>query len=185
MAETGAKPLTPYGITPYVARAVARIQEHFKGSDADSERKGEAFVVGVFGEWGSGKSTVLNAIGAAFDNKPATQDPHNAAAPSDVTLKVEFNAWRFEREEHLLIPLLKIIQRTLDDYIESLRGIEPKPVGFFAKTARIAKRAATPESWKWLADRCPSPKYTPASGICITAPSRSLSTARKLHKLTI
>src|SRR6266446_9926161 len=32
---------------------------------------------------------------------------------------------------------------------------------------------------------CPSPKYTPASGIRITAPSRSLSTARKLHKLTI
>jgi len=28
-----------------------------------------------------------------------------------------------------------------------------------------------------IASTCPSPKYTPASGICITAPSRSLSTA--------
>jgi hypothetical protein len=142
---------TPYGITPYVARAVARIQEHFRDASADPLRKGEAFVVGVFGEWGSGKSTVLDAIGGAFDNRPpALADAPGSTPRAEVTLKVEFNAWRFEREEHLLIPLLKTIQRTLDLYIESLRQQETEQA---SAVANAAKKLADPATWKWLLGR--------------------------------
>jgi hypothetical protein len=172
-AGTAAAPAAPapYGISPYVARAVARIQEHFKQSAPDQRAKGEAFVVGVFGEWGSGKSTVLNAIGAAFDNTPAPGAADagiTTTARAEVTLKVEFNAWRFEREEHLLIPLLKTIQRTLDAYLESLREMErTRPATDAAQssgtsgwrwwTRRFATDAANKltdrETWTWLADR--------------------------------
>jgi hypothetical protein len=157
-SRTAAAP-TPYGITPYVARAVARIQEHLRDASADPLRKGEAFVVGVFGEWGSGKSTVLDAIGAAFDNKPTASaaDSSSLTGRADVTLKVEFNAWRFEREEHLLIPLLKTIQRTLDAYIEALRQREADEASVVETAARAvgtaARKAADPRAWKWLLGR--------------------------------
>ena len=159
----GAAPLAqpPYGIAPYVDRAVSRIERYFReGSD------GEAFVVGVFGEWGSGKSTVLRAIGERF-NPPAppppppappnpadlvdkgkgwlswvftgqTHEPPPPAPPveASLTLRVEFNAWRYEREEHLLVPLLKTIQRVLD-----------------ARVAVLDGPAGPVRDWRWLADR--------------------------------
>lgn len=159
----GAAPLAqpPYGIAPYVDRAVSRIERYFRdGSD------GEAFVVGVFGEWGSGKSTVLRAIGERFNPPPLPPPPPAAPNPADLvdrgkgwlsrlfigetpapspppasvepslTLRVEFNAWRYEREEHLLVPLLKTIQRVLD-----------------ARVAALDSPAGPVRDWRWLADR--------------------------------
>jgi hypothetical protein len=200
-------PNVPYGIAPYVDRAVERIERYFHDDAA-----GEAFVVGVFGEWGSGKSTVLRAIRDRYQNAPeasatlasaAAPAPANSAAaaapapaaaavgtaddppPSPrsavdrfrdrlrrwreaalgsaspglepataaatpgtaagtapvttLTLRIEFNAWRYEREEHLLVPLLKTIQRVVDDYVAALPKPSPWPGGA--------------PNWEWLADR--------------------------------
>jgi len=55
------------------------------------------FAVGIFGGWGSGKSTLMDAI------------RHQVDATSDI-ITVEFNAWRYEREPHLIIPLLDTIR---------------------------------------------------------------------------
>jgi hypothetical protein len=55
------------------------------------------FAIGIFGGWGSGKTTLMNAIMAGLR--------HHA----DV-ITVDFNAWRFEREPQLLIPLLDTIR---------------------------------------------------------------------------
>jgi KAP family P-loop domain len=55
------------------------------------------FAIGIFGGWGSGKTTLMNAI--------MTELQHHA----DV-ITVDFNAWRFEREPQLLIPLLDTIR---------------------------------------------------------------------------
>ncbi|MET7400422.1 P-loop NTPase fold protein [Dactylosporangium sp. NPDC005572] len=54
------------------------------------------FAVGVFGGWGSGKTTLMDAIRAELRN------------PN--TLKVVFNGWRYEREPHLIVPLLDTIR---------------------------------------------------------------------------
>ena len=171
---------TPYGIAPYVDRAVERIERYFRDDAA-----GEAFVVGVFGEWGSGKSTVLRAIRDRYHNTPPEAEPPREAepppdvpesvrsaagwvrervrrwradppapslptpeappvatptpapTPSAVTLRIEFNAWRYEREEHLLVPLLKTIQRVVEDYVAAL----PK-----------TSSDGAPD-WNWLVDR--------------------------------
>lgn len=55
------------------------------------------FAVGIFGGWGSGKTTLMEAVRSELltENK---------------ILTVEFNAWRFEREPVLLIPLLDTIR---------------------------------------------------------------------------
>lgn len=58
------------------------------------------FAVGIFGGWGSGKTTLMQAIADALKNEPGL-------------VVADFNAWRFEREPQLLIPLLDTIRAAL------------------------------------------------------------------------
>ena len=60
------------------------------------------FAIGIFGGWGSGKTTLMTAI--------------KAALPKDKIVAVNFNAWRFEREPQLLIPLLDTIRAELANH---------------------------------------------------------------------
>jgi hypothetical protein len=57
------------------------------------------FAVGIFGGWGSGKSTLMNEI----QRRLVSRD----------IIVVEFNAWRYEREPHLIVPLLDTIRAGL------------------------------------------------------------------------
>lgn len=54
------------------------------------------FTVGIYGSWGSGKSSLLNSIRAEL------------AKDSDV-LTVLFDAWRYERADHIVVPMLNAI----------------------------------------------------------------------------
>ena len=56
------------------------------------------FSVGIFGGWGSGKTTLMRTIEKQL---------------SDQIVSVWFNAWRYEKEEHLIIPLLDILRDEL------------------------------------------------------------------------
>jgi KAP family P-loop domain len=58
------------------------------------------FAVGIFGAWGSGKTTLMTAIHHELKDQP------------DV-VAVWFNAWRYEKEEHLIVPLLDTIREEL------------------------------------------------------------------------
>jgi KAP family P-loop domain len=58
------------------------------------------FAIGIFGDWGSGKTTLMEAI-------------KRELAPSDAVIPVWFNAWRYEREEHLIVPLLDTLREGL------------------------------------------------------------------------
>ncbi len=62
------------------------------------------FAVGIFGGWGSGKTTLMKAI-----RKKLEKYPENIVC-------VDFNAWRFEREPFLLVPLLDTIRGELADW---------------------------------------------------------------------
>jgi hypothetical protein len=73
------------------ADAFAQIIEHSKPH----------FAVGIFGDWGSGKTTLMRAI------------EHRIAAKPDQMLPVWFNAWRYEREVHLIVPLLDNLREAL------------------------------------------------------------------------
>ena len=70
----------------------------FAGIIVDSEPN---FAIGIFSGWGSGKTTLMGAI--------------KTALPTDGILTVDFNAWRFEREPQLLVPLLDTIRGALAD----------------------------------------------------------------------
>ncbi len=63
------------------------------------QKSAPQFAVGIFGGWGSGKTTLMQAIEARLD--------------PEITIPVRFSAWRYEKEPNLLIPLLDVIREAL------------------------------------------------------------------------
>jgi KAP family P-loop domain len=59
------------------------------------------FAVGIFGGWGSGKTTLMRAIERQLATDPAV-------------VPVWFTAWRYEKEPHLIVPLLDVLREELD-----------------------------------------------------------------------
>lgn len=109
----------------------------FAGIIADSQPN---FAIGIFGGWGSGKTTLMGAI--------------KSALLANGILTVDFNAWRFEREPQLLVPLLDTIRGALADRAAALekKSIEaggeapdevPKLQKIAGRVGRIVKALAT------------------------------------------
>lgn len=80
---------------PQRAEALARI---VTGSEP-------RFAIGIFGGWGSGKTTLMRAIEARLDPQ--------------VAIPVQFTAWRYEKEEHLIVPLLDTVREALLAWAEN------------------------------------------------------------------
>src|SRR5688572_17008868 len=64
------------------------------------------FAVGIFGKWGSGKTTLMRMI-----EKQLEED-------SEKILTVWFDAWRYEREKYLaIIPFLRQVRIALENEV--------------------------------------------------------------------
>ena len=74
------------------------------------------FCIGIFGEWGSGKTSFMHLL--------QTRISQDQAVP--YVIPVWFNPRRYEKEEHLIIPLLKTIEREIKKYIEDQKGLGKK-----------------------------------------------------------
>ena len=70
------------------------------------KNKEKPIVIGIHGEWGSGKTTLLDSISA----RVVESNEHR----EEFIIPIKFNAWRFEKEKHLIIPLLKTLYYELD-----------------------------------------------------------------------
>jgi hypothetical protein len=86
------------------------------GGDA-SKFDSQPLVVGLYGEWGCGKTFWLESIRKQIllaqhgkDGSVASTDP--------LIIPVFFNAWRFEKEPHLIVPLLKLTALELEAWSE-------------------------------------------------------------------
>jgi Cdc6-like AAA superfamily ATPase len=66
--------------------------------------------IGIFGKWGTGKTSLMRLI-----EKEVTSVYNNAAA-------VWFNAWQYEKEEHLIVPLVATINKELEKKEKSWKG---------------------------------------------------------------
>ncbi len=77
----------------------------------------EALVVSVYGEWGVGKTRTLRNIEGYFRDL--------SAKPGDYFyIPVFFSPWRYEREEHLIVPLLKTIEQVVKTTQPPYRAIK-------------------------------------------------------------
>ncbi|MEP3276085.1 MAG: P-loop NTPase fold protein [Stappiaceae bacterium] len=68
------------------------------------EHSDPQFAIGLFGGWGSGKTTLMRAIESKLDKKTCAT--------------VWFSAWRYEKEEHLITPLLDVIREGIVDWAD-------------------------------------------------------------------
>lgn len=71
------------------------------------------FCIGVYGTWGSGKTTFMRLLSQEIckdSGKP-------------YVIPVWFNPWRYEKEEHLIIPFLKTIEQEIKAYEEKRKGL--------------------------------------------------------------
>jgi predicted KAP-like P-loop ATPase len=81
-------------------RPALGFDEYARAFAAITRQSDPRFAVGIFGDWGSGKTTLMQAI-----------ERELLAEEQVVTLW--FNAWRYEREEHLIVPLLDTLREVL------------------------------------------------------------------------
>src|SRR4051794_10779365 len=66
------------------------------------------FTIGVYGDWGSGKTSALHSAKDMIDKSP----------PWGHVITVEFNAWRYEREAHPILPLVATIEKALEEKLK-------------------------------------------------------------------
>jgi len=71
--------------------------------------------IGVFGKRGSGKTSLMRLAKSLVDSKP------------ELFITVWFNAWQYDHEKHLIVPLIVSLSKGLEDFERSLGGkITPK-----------------------------------------------------------
>jgi len=75
-------------------------------------RRLESLTVGIFGEWGSGKTKLLKGMENKFNE-------------DEKIIPVFFNAWRYEKDEHIIIPLFKTLQHKVKEVV----GEDPEKSG--------------------------------------------------------
>ncbi|MCH7928865.1 MAG: hypothetical protein IID03_12935 [Candidatus Dadabacteria bacterium] len=93
------------------------------------------FTIGVFADWGLGKTSILNQAKSLIENDPNYNN----------VVTVWFNAWQYEKEEHPIIPLIasivreakskeEVVSRTLKKtYSELSRTLRSIAYGFSVK----------------------------------------------------
>lgn len=92
------------------------------------------FCIGVYGEWGSGKTSFMRIL----SNKLKVDGKNPRIIP------VWFNPWRYEKEEHLIIPFFKIVEQELDNYLKENKGIADEVVkNIIAAKEKIGDTAAS------------------------------------------
>jgi predicted KAP-like P-loop ATPase len=77
----------------------------------------EPLSVGLFGEWGSGKTHLLKLLESEINalNSNYSLSTKQKLFPQ-ITIPIFFNAWRFEKEEHMIIPLFQTMLAQMEAY---------------------------------------------------------------------
>jgi hypothetical protein len=91
------------------------------------------FAIGIFGGWGSGKTTLMHAIRG------------DLVAEQGIVV-ADFNAWRYEREPQLLIPLLDTIRAALvrgSDAAGSSKDSKEKIRSIAVRVGQVVRALAT------------------------------------------
>ena len=182
------------GYGAYADALWSRIQDALKADAKPGDLASDPLVVGVFGEWGAGKSKLLELIYQramlrnAQDSKAREQNPTpgtglSKSKPFTLTVPVWFHPWKYEHEAHLGVPLLMHVQAALAEAlgrastpVEQLFADYKKANKWFGETTITAHEQA--EKWsKLLANEflqlgvgvAVGTLFTPAAGVAATA----------------
>jgi hypothetical protein len=88
------------------------------------------FATGIFGGWGSGKTTLMETIERDLDRQGV--------------VTVRFNAWRHEKEEHLIVPLLDCVREELVAWGEARQGpVREKAIKTAGRLRKVMRAIAS------------------------------------------
>jgi len=95
----------------------AKLSEEIKEQE-EGYRNIEPLTVGLFGEWGSGKTHLLKLTESKVNEIQLDEKELKEADKTfpQITIPIFFNAWRFEKEEHLIIPLFQTMLAQIEAY---------------------------------------------------------------------
>ena len=94
---------------PQITSISERIEQSFPHSPS-----GDAFVASVYGEWGTGKTWCLAGIYDYFQQLQQKQITNLTDEVESIYVPVLFSPWRYEQEAHLVVPLLKTLQKATE-----------------------------------------------------------------------
>ncbi len=121
MPNTDKQP-DPLGYDVYAETLWARIQLALNKDSGNATLGDDPLVVGLFGEWGAGKSHLLGLIQELAEKtaQKRIKDRNGEAgglgdAGFGLTIPVFFQPWKYEHEPHLLVPLLLHILTALEE----------------------------------------------------------------------
>ncbi len=103
-------------------------EQKTNGYICDGYHTVEPLTVGLFGEWGSGKThqlklikkQLLHPVKAEENDKNRCEKNNGVEIKTPAVIPVFFNAWRFEKEEHIIIPLFQTLLQAVESYERSL-----------------------------------------------------------------
>lgn len=156
-----------YGV--YAQTLWARIEAALNKDLGDPTKLGDdPLVVGIFGEWGAGKSKLLSLI---LERAQRQRDERIAAHKQDdgfsLTVPVFFQPWKYEHERHLLVPLLLHIEAELTRCLTLAESTSDRVTGKASAVADAVKAhvPAVVEGFKtlWGAARTAYQLAEPAS----------------------
>jgi len=104
-----------FGHQDFALQLAKRIENHFSKQQSDA-----SLVVGVFGEWGSGKSNLLQLVAEQFVPSASGKQAERPV------IVVNFNPWRYEKEAHLIVPLFKTLQLVAQQQIKAHQSLWEK-----------------------------------------------------------
>ena len=115
----GIDPNDPLGYDAYAKTLWARI-DHALNRDATTGKLGDdPLVIGLFGEWGVGKTYLLDKIrdhATRYSTERAELRRNDGGF--DLTIPVYFQPWKYEHEEHLHVPLLLHTLKALEEGVK-------------------------------------------------------------------
>lgn len=82
-----------------------------------------SFTIGVFGQWGQGKTSMLRQIEGGL--KKPKEDGKKVIDDKDI-LTVWFNPWQFIGEEHIIIPFFHTLVSYLEDFKNTQKELSAK-----------------------------------------------------------
>ena len=141
------------GYGAYADALWARVLKALDKDNATGRPLGDdPLVVGLFGEWGAGKSHLLKLIYEQAQQQSARDIAERVfAAPSKktltVTVPVMFQPWKYEHEEHLHVAVAAHVRDALDEAWAKLptdfEDVKELAVKLAEKAEEVAKKIST------------------------------------------
>ena len=107
------------GYSAYADALWSRVVRALDKDKAGKPLGDDPLVIGIFGEWGAGKSHLLKLVQARAENALKQQIAARESDPGfSLTVPVWFQPWKYEHEEHLHVPMVIHVLNALKDALK-------------------------------------------------------------------